>query len=201
MKKSFIELSVFALLLGFIPSSIYAEDVNQLLPLPSSQAIYVLSENLAGSEAALFIESKETRKGIWEEDHFSFYGIGKEGDIQVVSESADGQNWQSIQMNTLRATNRTLQFLSVPTGSGMNFYFKTALDKPSKQNVYIYVLIKAGKIEIVRFRVTCNQEGWQKQWIPLGVLRLFARTFPLTIVVLGDKVHSPSFQFYSEVYP
>ena len=110
------------------------------------------------------------------------------------------KSWQSIQMNSLQGADRVIQFLNVPSGSMMNFFYKTSLDKPGKQNVYIYVLIQAGKKNIARFRVTCNQEGWQKQWIPLGILRLFNRTFPLTITILGDKSHESSFQFYSEIY-
>lgn len=180
--------------------SLQAEDPVVVLPLPNPQAIYVLSEHLSEANTVILIENKESRKGVWENDHFSFYGLNKDGNVQVINESANNQNWQSIQMNALQGSDRMIQFGNVPSGSGMIFYYKTTLDKPSKQNVYIYVVIKAGKKDMARFRVTANQEGWQRISIPLGILRLFSRTFPLTVTVLGDKKHQPAFNFYSEIY-
>ena len=169
--KNLFKIS-FPLLLIFCSvsfSPVQAEDAVPILPLANPQAIYVLSEHLSEANAVIYVENKESRKGIWENNYFSFYGLDKEGSIEVINETADNQTWQSIQMNSLQGVNRVLQFLNVPSGSGMKFYYKCTLDKPSKQNVYIYVLISAGKKNIARFRVTCNQEGWQKQWISLGV--------------------------------
>lgn len=201
MKKLFAKFSLLVFMsAAAFPVPLGAEDAPQLLPLPNPQAIYVLSEHLSDADAAVYVDNKETRKGTWEDESFSFYGIGKEGNVQVISESADNQNWQSIQMNALRGSNRLLQFPNAPSGGGMVFYYKTALDKPSKQNVYIYVIINAGNKQVARFRVTANQEGWQRIWVPFGILRLFSRTFPLSVVILGDKVYQPSFNFYAEIY-
>lgn len=201
IKKSpinfFLLIFLTASLLSAQPSR--AEDA-PFFPLANPQAIYVLSEHLSEANASVSIENKETRKGIWENDQFSFYGLNKEGNVLVVNESSDNQKWQSIQMNALKGSDRTLQFVNVPSGSGMLFYYKTSLEKASKQNVYIYVLIKAGKTDIARFRVTANQTPWQRIWVPLGILRLFNRAFPLTVTVLGDKVHEPAFNFYAEIY-
>lgn len=197
MKKAFVN---FAVLFFALAPFVRAEDPYQIIPLPNPNAIYSLSEHLSEADAVIYVEKKESRKGVWENDAFTFYGFDKEGEIQVINESDEKQNWQSIQMNSLKGVNRMIQFGSVPSGGKLNFYYKTALEKPTKQNVYIYVLIKAGRKEVARFRVTCNQQGWQKQWISLGVLRLFNRVFPLTVEILGDKEHACSFQFYSEVY-
>lgn len=201
MKKFFANFSLLVFLsVGVFPSLAGAEDAPQIYPVPNPQAIYVLGEHLSDADAAIYIENKETRKGVWEDESFSFYGIAKEGNIQAVSETAENQTWQSIQMNALRGTHRFLQFPNVPSGGGMLFYYKTALETSSKQNVYIYVIIKAGNKQVARFRVTANQEGWQRVWIPLGILRLFNRTFPLNITLLGDKIYQPTFSFYAEIY-
>ncbi len=204
IKKLSVKFSLLFILAAALasPPPIHAEDdtAPKLVPLANPQAIYVLSEHLAEANSVVSIANKETRKGVWENDHFSFYGLDKPGDIQVVTETEESQSWQSIQMNALQGSDRTLQFLGVPSGSAMVFYYKTFLDKPGKQNVYIYVLIKAGKKDVARFRVTANQAGWQKVWVPFGILRLFTRTFPLTVTVLGDKNHQPAFNFYAEIY-
>ena len=74
-----------------------------------------------------------------------------------------------------------------------------------KKLFVVAIFLVLGSVSLHALTPSCdifrkNQEGWQKQWIPLGILRLFNRTFPLTITILGDKSHESSFQFYSEIY-
>jgi hypothetical protein len=104
---------------------------NPLFPEASPQALYIFSEHLPEANAEIYFTNKETRKGIWEQDQFQFYGLQEESQIRMVSGAgAESENaWQAIQMNSLPRSSRKLQYLNVTPGHHLNVYYRVELKK------------------------------------------------------------------------
>ncbi len=227
MKRTLRQLPAFLLLLCSLACLGHAESRgSDYLPLPDERAIYLFTEHLMEADAVTSLTGKDRRKGDWETDHFSFYGMESSGDIRVVSEAVAENTVQSIQMNALKGTSRMLVFLNVPPGSRMNLYYRVPPDPSSEDKkdesantetaegqediapppvhkeqptAFIYLMAWAGKKPITRIRISTVDQNWARQTIPLKILNFFNREVPVTFVLSGDRSESVNFQFFAEV--
>lgn len=218
-RKFWALLFLFAALMA-APGPGRAEE-EEILPVLDPMSTFIFPEHLNEANAEIISASGESRRGIWEQDQFQFYGLDSSTKIAAVSgTSVSGETaWQAIQMNTVPKRTRKLQFLNTPTGQQMVLYYRilpqteqepaakpegeSAYDKSKaapKQNVYFYFNVFAGKKLIKKIRVSTQDTGWKKDSVDFKILSLLNRNFPLTFTLSGSETISIPFQFSAEIY-
>ena len=184
-------------LLGGLFLPVFAQESTESGPASTPVKIFSFAEHLFGSETSIFLKNKSEISGVWNEDAFEFKDFPPGAAVKTVVVALEDHSQKAISLNPVPGAIRRLRFLDVPLGSKLIIYYKVEA-QPSKEISYMYFHVYAGKHELKRFRISTDDQDWEKKELDLGVASFLGRGLPVTFE-LATNTAKVQFLFCSEI--